>query len=187
VRPDPWATWELRDHFGQTPNEVPATPPSTPEELRIAHNAAVATGDEARAKQYEDALLAQLRVSISMPFTGGLALLGERLTQGAADKLALYFRAGGPTASDCNFRIDGTVEARPPLSLVPPDSVVREVGEPFALPMRTWKQGYIYSVASELRQRPGTERFAGYFVTDGKSTPPRAATGSKTISLVVMH
>jgi hypothetical protein len=187
VRPDPWHTWELRDQFGQTPNDVPATPPTTPEELRIAHNAALATGDEARAKQYEDALRAQLRLSISMPFTDGTALLGERLTQGAANKLTLYFRAAAAMACECTFRIDAAVEARAPLSLVPPDTVVRQVGEPFPLAPRTWKQGYIYSVTSELRPRPGTERFVGYFESDGKSMPPRPASGGNGIVLVVLR
>jgi hypothetical protein len=187
VRPDPWYTWELRDHFGQTPNDVPSTPPATPEELRIAHNAALATGDEARAKQTEDALRAQLRVSIGVPFTDGSTLIGEQHMQGAADKLALYFRAAGPAPSDWNFRVDGTLEAKPPLSLVPADSVVREMGEPFTLPARTWKRGYIYSVTSELRQRPGTERFNGYFVTDGKSMPPRPANGSASILLLTLR
>jgi hypothetical protein len=187
VKADPWYTWELRDQFGQTPNDVPATPPVTPEELRIAHNAALATGDDARAREYENALRAQLRLSIGVPFTDGSALIGEQTTQGAADKLALYFRAAGPMASDSNFRIDGTVEAKPSLSLVPADSVVRELGEPFALPARTWKRGYVYSVTSELRKRPGTERFTGYFVTDGKSMPPRPVNGTPSIALLVLR
>jgi hypothetical protein len=187
VRPDPWRTWELRDQFGQTPNDVPATPPVTPEELRIAHNAALAIGDEARAKEYENALRAQVRVSVGVPFTDGSALIGERYTKGAADTLALYFRAAGPTASETNFRVDGAIDAKPPLSLVPADTVVRELGEPFPLPARTWKHGYIYSVTSEIRKRPGTESFTGYFVTDGKSMPPRPANGSAKVSLLVLH
>jgi 4-amino-4-deoxy-L-arabinose transferase-like glycosyltransferase len=187
VRPDPWYTWELRNQYDQTPNDVPSTPPSTPEELRIAHNAALATGDESRAKAYEDALRAQLRTSISMPFTDGTALLGERFTQGAAKKLALYFRAAGPMACECLFHIDSSVEAREPLSLVPQDTVLRVVGEPFWLAPKTWKRGYIYSAASELRQRPGTERFVGFFESDGKSPPPRAASGNGKIELVVLR
>jgi hypothetical protein len=56
-----------------------------------------------------------------------------------------------------------------------------------SLPARGWKRGYIYSATSELRQRPGTERFTGYFVTDGKSMPPHPANGSTGIVLLTLR
>ena len=50
VVPDPYLTWELRTHFGQ-PAEIPAQPPATLDQRRIAHNIALASGDAAKAAQ----------------------------------------------------------------------------------------------------------------------------------------
>jgi len=55
IEADPWAGWELAHHLqGSAP--VPAVAPKTFEELRAAHNQALAAGDTAKA----EALLARL-------------------------------------------------------------------------------------------------------------------------------
>ncbi len=172
VRPDRWYTWELRDQYGQTPNEPPTGEPSTPEELRVAHNVAVANGDAARADEYERALLSQLRVSVSMPFDDGTSLLGEQFRQGVAPTLALYFRSIGPARKDLQFRIDSIVQAMATFSIVPADPAVRQVGEPFWLPPRGWKPGFIYAVRSENPTAPRHRAFRRILRDGGKGAQP---------------
>ena len=101
VRPDPWYTWELRDEFGQTPNPPPPfDPPPTPDDLRIAHNAALATGDAARAEELQSQLAARLDPHAATKYTDGTLLLGEVYTPGVAPVLDVYFQAAGPAAID---------------------------------------------------------------------------------------
>jgi hypothetical protein len=187
VRADPWYTWELRDQYNQTPNPPPSSAPATTEELRVAHNIAIAEGDDARARDRQRELVDRLRVSVAMPFTDGTSLLGEQFSPGAAPALTLYFRAAGAAPSDLQFRIDSMVTAKPRLSLVQADLTTRQVNEPFALPARGWKRGYIYSLRSEIRQRPGAERFLGYFEQDRRGTTPRPSSGADTISLLELR
>jgi hypothetical protein len=184
VRADPWYTWELRDQYGQTPNPPPTSAPGTPEELRVAHNIAVAEGDDARAHDREAELVDRLRVSVAVPFTDGTSLLGELFTRGVAPALTLYFHAVGPARSDLQFHIDSTVTAKPRFSLVGVDSTTRQVNETFALPARAWKRGYIYSLRSEIRQRPGSERYVGYFESVDRRTAPRLANGAESVTLL---
>jgi hypothetical protein len=186
VRADPWYTWELRAHCGQTENPPPAGEPATPEELRVAHNVAVAAGDEARAAAYREALVRPLDASVATSFTDGTQLLGERFARGVAPTLALYFQASGPAPSELQFQIDSAVEAKRRFSFVPADTKRRPVGEPFVLSPRLWRKGFIYSVKSEIRQRPGSERLDGFFDAPAGREAPRPATGAKSVLLGVL-
>jgi hypothetical protein len=56
-----------------------------------------------------------------------------------------------------------------PLSLVPADPQVREVGLPSTVPHAAWKPGYVYSLVTEILKRPGTEAFQGIWT--GMSAP----------------
>jgi hypothetical protein len=185
VRPDPWYTWELRDHFGQSPNPRPQDAPRTTEDLRIAHNAALAAGDDERARDLQQRLVDRIRVSVAVPFNDGTQLLGEELIPGAAPVLALYFKAVGPARGEIQFRIDSQVVSRPAFSLVGADPATRQVNEPFPLPAKAWKRGYIYSLRNEIRQRPGAERFTGYFESPDRHGPgPQPANGIDSITLL---
>ncbi|HEX4447346.1 MAG TPA: glycosyltransferase family 39 protein, partial [Polyangiaceae bacterium] len=114
VRPDAWATWELRDEFGQTPNPLPGASPATLDELRVAHNAAVASGDAGRAGEYQTRLLARLDARPSTKFSDGTVLLGERFKRGADPILELYFLAPGPSpVPDRQFEIQSVVQSAP--------------------------------------------------------------------------
>jgi 4-amino-4-deoxy-L-arabinose transferase-like glycosyltransferase len=183
IRPDPFATWELRAHYDQAPNPPPSLEPRTIEELRIAHNIAVASNDAARAADYRKRLVEQIRTSMETPFSDGARLLGERFEPGVAPTLTLYFLSPGPSPMDFQFRIDSFVQRKRPLSLVPMDQAAREVGSPFSLPRRLWKAGFIYSVRSEIRQRPGQEKFAGSFQADA-GEPPHPLSGPARVELL---
>jgi 4-amino-4-deoxy-L-arabinose transferase-like glycosyltransferase len=190
VRADPWATWEIRDEFGQTPNPLPPSDPApaTLDELRIAHNAAIASGDSARADEYQAKLLAKLDVQTSTKFTDGTLLLGERFKRGVAPVLEVYFLAAGPAPmSDRQFEIQSVIE-RPPLgSLVSADPKVRLAAMPLVIPPPLWKPGFIYVDRTEIRHRPGLEVFAGFFIGGPETSRPRPANGAPDVPLLTLH
>ncbi len=161
IEPDPYATWELREHFGQSPNPPPAAAPRNLEQTRIAHNLARSQGDVARAERFRRELTAALDSSPARDYSGVMRLLGVRYAAGVAPTLSVFFQAHEPTLTDAHFAIYGRMERGARWSLVPVDSKVRAVGMPFAVPTSLWKPGYIYASVTEVRPRPGTERFYG--------------------------
>ncbi len=190
VRPDPWYTWELRDEFGQTPNPLPPfdPPPTTLDGLRIAHNAALATGDAARAEALHSQLAARLDSHAATKYTDGTLLLGEVYTQGVAPVLDVYFQAAGPAAADdLQFDIQAIVERAPIFSLVEADNRPKATGMPLAVPPRLWKPGYIYASHTEIRQRPGRERFVGFFTGGNEAARPRPVDGARDVTLLTLR
>ncbi len=189
VRPDPWYTWELRDEFGQTPNPVPLEPaPSTLDELRIAHNAALATGDDARAEALRAELVARLDSQGATKFPDGSVLLGEHFTRGVAPVLDTYFLAAGPAAAeDEQFDIQSVVEKAPFLSLVEADPKPKAAGMPLVIPPKLWKAGFIYGDRTEIRHRPGHEAFAGFFIGGSEATRPRPLDGARDGPLLMLR
>ena len=180
VRPDPWYTWELREQFGQTPNPPPDGEPASLEEFRVAHNVGVAEGDAARAERYLTELVARLDSQAATKFTDGTLLLGEQYTAGVAPVLKVFFQAAGPAeVDDRQFEIQSVVVKAPLLSLVRADSKVRAVGMPLAIPPRLWKAGFIYVARTEIRQRPGLERFTGYFIGGKDPMRPKPVDGAR--------
>jgi hypothetical protein len=179
VRPDPWATWELREHYDQQPNPPPPDGPRLLEEIRIAHNLAVSTGDTAGADKWNEQLLAALDKSVATAFPDGTRLLGKRYVPGVDPKLELYFVASAPLATDAMFEVTSTVDAPPWWSLVPADDKVKVYGQAFVIAPHLWRKGFIYVERVDLRFRPGREYFAGYFDTLGAltTTPGRPPHG----------
>ena len=169
IVPDPLYTWELRYHFGQQPNPAPQVEPHTLEQVRIAHNLAVARADAARTKWLRERLEAALNRESGRVLGAGIELIGDRLEDGVAPTLSVYFVAAGPTEIPYDFVIQSLVESRAFASLVAPDPTPRMVGMPFPIPTTRWRPGFIYSSVSEIRSRPGTERFYGYLEGAGQS------------------
>ena len=188
VRADPWYTWELRAQFEQTPNPPPAGEPSTLEEIRIAHNIAVADGDSARADHYLAELATRIDSQAATKFTDGTLLLGEIYTGGVAPVLRVFFQAAGPAdTDDRQFDIQSVIVKAPLLSLVRADNKVRAVGMPLAIPPRLWKAGFIYVDRTEIRQRPGVEYFTGFFTGGQEATRPKAVDGQREIPLLTLR
>lgn len=188
VRPDPWYTWELRDEFGQTPNPRPELAPVTLDEIRVAHNAALAAGDPARAEELQAELVTKLEADAATKFTNGTVLLGEHFTRGVAPVLEVYFQAAGPASDDdLQFDIQSVVEQAPLLSLVEADPKAKAAGMPMTIPARLWKAGYIYVDRTVIRHRPGREVFAGFFTGGTDSTRPTPVDGHRDIRLLTLR
>jgi hypothetical protein len=157
IRRDAWRTWELRDAWGQTPNPPPESDPVTPDELRIAHNVAVASGRSATAVDLSKRLEGSLDESIAADLAGGARLLGRRMVKGVAPVLELYFVAGSSSADDAQVKITSETQPSPSFSLVPRDDKTKEVGMPFVIPPKLWRPGYVYVDRTEVAPRPGKE------------------------------
>jgi len=163
VEPDPFVTWELRDHLGQTPNPQPQKSPDTDDRRRIAHNLAVQNGDPALAEKLLSKLLSGADRSVATRYDDGTELLGMKYEESASRVLTLYFRAGEPSQRDTPFAIHSRVTKQRAWSMVVADSQIREVGLPSHLPRGLWKRGFIYTSVTEILKRPGRELFFGSF------------------------
>lgn len=169
IEPDPWAAWELADHFGESPLDPPSVEPNTLEELRIAHNAALARDDHPRARALEARLKEGSR-DVRCAFENGIELVAVHFEPGSTDLLTVTLRANNPPPDSSSFRIHSVVEEAPALSLTPLDPTVREVGMPSVIPHALWKPGYLYSSVTEVMKRPGRERFVAHFARTGART-----------------
>jgi hypothetical protein len=171
---DPFATWEWRTHLGQD-----ATPPNvepvTPEQIRIAHNVAVASGDMARAQSLRERLEALLSREVIADYTQGIKLLGVHKVAGVGARYdAIFFAGEGPTPGEAQFGVHARVVAKSPLSWVRPDPLVRDLSMPMTMPANLWKRGMIYACPLWLFHRTGVETYETVFWSrDGKPAPER--------------
>ena len=164
IRADPWTTWEWRTLLGQ-PASAPTTPPSTTDELRIAHNAAIERGDQAAAAKLRAALEARFNLPVSARFAGGTALLGGIQRRGARRSVTLFFLTGAAAfPGDARFAVRAKVEAPPRFSTLPADPATLEIAGPPAWPTSLWRPGQIYSLEAVYRKRPGHEVLTGSWV-----------------------
>ena len=184
VTPDPFWTWELREHFGVEPNPAPTGAPNGVEAQRILGNLAAAAGDSALAERRRGELLARVDRRMAREYSRGVRLLGVRYEHGASDVLTVYFEASGPLAGDPGFVITSTVEQAPDYSLVPKDELAWNVGMPFSLPASLWRPGFVYSSVTELMRRPGRERYTGSFQGPGAPVP---LSGPRETTLLVLE
>jgi 4-amino-4-deoxy-L-arabinose transferase-like glycosyltransferase len=185
VTPDPWLTWELRTHFGQ-PAMPPAGPPVTLEQKRIAHNVAVAAGDQARAA----VLLAEIQRELSpvhAAFDDGTEILGTTFHEGARPLLTIFLRAGGPTTADVQLLVKSKVTAKAAWSTTIADPLERDVGLPLAIGSQRWRPGFLYSDPVAIRKRPGTEVFRASFWVRGSGPPPKRLRGPREVELLTLQ
>ncbi len=188
VRPDAWATWELRNAWNQLPNPLPTGEPQTLEEIRIAHNAALSRGDTAAATRYEQQLTTMLDTTVATGFSDGTRLLGQKFKPGVLPSLSLFFRAAGTSNDEYEFAISSVVDRRRFLSLVPADDKTKQLGAPFLVPPRLWRLGYIYSEHAPMHHRPGVERFSGRMEPRSKDFhAPKPLDGEGEIPLVTLR
>lgn len=171
VEPDAYATWELRDAFDQTPNPPPTAPPTTREQRRIQHNLLLARGERAEAERLRQQLEAEFEPAVSARYSDGTRLLGRRFEVGVAPRLSLLFLAGERPAEETQFELRSRVVAPPRWSWTSADDKEKQVGTYFEVPPRVWRPGYLYVYDSEIRHRPGTEQFYGWF--SGAGAPRR--------------
>jgi 4-amino-4-deoxy-L-arabinose transferase-like glycosyltransferase len=182
--PDPWMTWELRTHLGQEA-PLPTGEPRTLDEIRIAHNVAVARGDAAEAARWRQRLEAALDLTVAAKYDHGVNLIGSRITDGVEPRLETYFECtGGMTEAAFNVRT--RMEKQGAFSLIPPDPTDREMAQGPLLPTRLWKQGMIYETHADLTHRIGVERYMGYWMPREGLQAPRRADGEPHTTLAVL-
>lgn len=183
--PDPFLTWEWRDHLGQ-----PTTPdfgaPTTLDERRIAHNAAIARGDASGAELLREAIETEIDRTRTARFSGDHRLIGIRVTKSVKPMLECWFEAGGPTPGDTTFSVRSTIDRPKRWSLFPLDPTERDMAFPPSLSTKLWKKGYLYHIDTELKHRVGVERYSGTFVNrDGSPAP--ILVGAPRLDLVILE
>jgi hypothetical protein len=156
VVPDPWATFEWRRMLGQAATE-PTETPTTPEQLRVAHNIALTHGDTARAAQLRAKLGARLDWPLWATYDNGTTIIGAIRHRGAQRGYTLYLVAG-TFKSDTKPYVHARVVAPPRLSTLPVDPADLEIPTSPVWPTSLWTPGAIYSQEIVLHHRPGKER-----------------------------
>jgi hypothetical protein len=162
VRADAWVTWEWRSLFGQAA-APPAGTPGTTDDLRIAHNAALARGDAAGAAAARAALAQRFNLPLRARYDNGTELIGAIDHRTGQRSLTLYFVAG-KFHTDARFAVHAKVQARPRWSTLPADPADLEIYGAPALPTTLWRPGHIYAIRIVYRRRPGPERYTGAWV-----------------------
>jgi hypothetical protein len=182
--PDPWLTWDWRTHLGQSAPR-PAGNPRTLDEMRIAHNVAIDRGDEAEAERWRERIEAQLDRSIETRFDQGVQLIGARVTGGVQPRVEAWFECTGPMG-EASFNVRSTIEAREPLSLIPPDRTDREMAWPPPLPTKLWRARFLYKTDTVLNHRIGRERYWGRWNSMDGAPAPRRKDGQLETTLAVI-
>jgi hypothetical protein len=183
--PDPWLTWEWRVHVGQEA-ALPTGAPSTLDEMRIAHNAAVFAGDAAGAARWRQQIESRLDRSVASRFDHGVNLMGARLTGGVEPRIESWFECTGPMG-DAAFMVRSTIEKKGSFSLIPPDRADREMARGPVMPSKLWRPGMIYETHAVLNHRIGVERYWGYWAPRDAFLPaPHRVDGQPESTLVTV-
>lgn len=184
VVPDPWVTWEWRSLLGQQPVEPPRGQPHTLEQLRIAHNVALAQGDTAAAARLRQDLQRRLDIPLTARWQGDTALLGTAHHRQGARSLTPYLLAG-TLRPGAKLAIHARVTGRRFLSTLPVDPADLDIAYRPPIPMELWVPGRIYSVPVVYRHRAGHEEFKlGLVLPDRGRGPTRADGGPEWIPLL---
>jgi hypothetical protein len=182
--PDPWLTWEWRIHLGQ-PASAPSGEPTTLNEMRIAHNVAVALGDVAGSRRWRKLIDARLDRTETAVFDRGVHLVGVLETGGVEPRVESWFECVGPMG-EATFNVRSTVEARAPFSLIPPDATDREMAWPPSLPTKLWRTGMLYRTFAVENHRIGRERYWGYWASRDGSPAPHRSDGQPETTLAIV-
>jgi 4-amino-4-deoxy-L-arabinose transferase-like glycosyltransferase len=182
-QPDPWLTWEWRTHLGQSARH-PIGAPKTLDEMRIAHNVAVADGDDTQAKLWESRIGAQLDRAVTARFEQGVSLIGVRVLGGVEPRIEAWFEVSAPIG-DLVFDVTSTIEARSRWSVVPADTTDRQMAYPPTLATKLWRPGFLYKTETTMNPRLGRERYSGQWVSRDGSPAPRRIDGTDPTTLTV--
>ncbi len=182
IVPDPWLTWELRTHWSQDA-AVPDAAPVTLEHKRIAHNVAVARGDEARAVALWADITRELR-PIGATFEGGPEIVGVQTISGVHPRLDVFFRvpAALPVGSSMTVRSKVLAPARASTTMA--DPTLREVGQPMSIPLARMRQGFLYVNPVSVVKRPGTEVFSVSWNVRSRGAGRVVGSGATTVEVL---
>jgi hypothetical protein len=182
-QPDPWLTWEWRTHLNQVA-ALPSGEPITIDELRIAHNVAVARGDDAEANRLKQRIERQLDRTVVAHYEQGLDLIGVRVLGGVEPRIETWFEASAPIG-DLSFDVRSTIEARSPLSLIPLSTKDRTMAYPPSLATKMWRAHFIYKIDTVMNHRIGRERYDGQWVSRDGSPAPKRIDGVPQTTLAI--
>jgi len=183
---DPYKTWEWRTHLNQ-PATPPTASPKTLDQVRIAHNVAVSTGNAAQALTLRTEIEGALDRGSATTFTEGVSLLGLQRIRGTEPRIVLFFYAAQKVAGDATFAVRASVDGPKLLSLIPPDPTERDVTLPAAMLTKAYVPGFIYAHTVVLRQRIAVESLWGTFQSKDGSPPPVRLDGQPRTGLIVLR
>ena len=158
--------------WGQHAQPAPTGTPQTLEQIRIAHNVAIATGDAAAAERAAGAAHLAARHARRHDASPTARACSARSTRpGVAARAELFFRAAAAVAR--RLRVRPLVGRRPAAShgrWSPPDDKVKQLGAPFHIPT-TLLEGRLHL----LRRRPHPSPRAGASASSGGWDPAAQA------------
>lgn len=184
ISKDPFLTWELRHHLGQSAN-LPEIEPESLEQKRIAHNIALQRGDTARVEELRGQIERALSAGGSASFSRGVSIIGTRHIEGVKPRLEIWFHAAEKLVGAPTFKVHSVVEKKRRWSFIPKDPTERDIAYPMSLPPSLWQPGALYKHTITLRQRIGRERYFGWFDSRGKGAP-RRTDGLARTDLIVL-
>jgi hypothetical protein len=110
-----------------------------------------------------------------------------RVTDGAEPRVESWFEpTGDAPLVDATFDVRSVMEARDPLSLIPPDPMEREMAFPPRIPTKLWRRGFLYTTDAVLNHRIGRERYWANWRPRDKGTPLRRVDGQPMTTLVTL-
>jgi len=181
---DPWAAWEWEDALDLDPTS-PSWVPSTFEELRIAHNVAVAHGDKGQAQQLGERVIAAMEDKTRVDLTGDVHILGRTVDRGGAVPVVTILWQAGPAyeQADIHFSVMCTVLGPPRLWFSKTDYFEKEVAPEMVMRPQLWKPGHLYAERFVVMHRIGTEACLGAF----SPGPVHPAQGPESFGLFVLR
>ena len=142
---DQFSTWEWADAL-DLDVASPSAAPGTFEELRVAHNVAVARHDDARASALRARVLSKIRAPVRYDYTDDVHLLGVDIDDGAATVVTLIWETGLEFQPiDSTFNVACTLVQKPWLWPAPIDISQRDAAPVAPIRPSMWKPGHIYS------------------------------------------
>jgi hypothetical protein len=94
---------------------------------------------------------------------------------------------GDRNPGEASFEVRSTMEARNPLSLIPPDPTDRDMAFPPRLPTKLWRPGFLYATDAVLDHRIGRERYGGYWRSRDGSPAPQRVDGRLQTTLAILR
>jgi hypothetical protein len=183
--PDPWLTWEWRVHLGQ--DAVPPTgEPKTLDEMRIAHNVAIAMGDDAAAEHWREKIDTAIDRTVNAKFDEWVNLIGVRMIRGVQPRIETWFEATEAPTGEAQFSVRSTMLGKSRWSLIPRATQDRDMAFAPSLPTKLWKKGFIYRTETVMNHRIGVEQYLGHWTSrDGVAAPRRLDRHGETSLAIV--
>ena len=165
-REDSFATWQWRDALG-LPATTPDAVPTSLDELVIAHNIAVSSGDTARASALLAQITPQMGRRLDIDYTNGVHLRSIDVHDGPAIITTLFWETDTTFKPvDANFKLTCKVTKPPRLWIAQTDYFDRDMAPVPPIRVAFWKPGYLYAQRFEAIPRVGREECRGGFSSE---------------------